>query len=304
MIVVVIVTYRNVSDVMACLDALDRQSLQGFEVVICENGDDADLDLLKQAVDSRTDSHYNTILIHASDNPGYAGGINRVIKARKGASYYWVLNPDTIPHDTALERLFERLNDGDCDAVGGVVYLPDNKVRSCGGAWSRWTARVRGLGLGYDLEDIPDRTEIEPQLSFISGACILASSEFVHRAGPMREEYFLYAEEVEWCLRAKAKGLRLGYCPNALIRHDQGSTTGSGADADVRPPLPIYLDERNRLLVVRDTFPIGLVTAIPSSLILLTYRYFIRGNFAQWRIAIAGWWAGVMGQRGKWISSS
>ena len=304
MIVVVIVAYRNVGDVMACLDALDRQSLQGFEVVICENGGDTDHDRLKQAIDARSGGHYDTTLIHAPDNPGYAGGINRAIEARKDAPYYWVLNPDTTPHDVALERLLERLQEGDCDAVGGVVYLPDSEVRSCGGHWSRWTTRVRGLGLGRDLEQRPGRAEIEPQLSFISGACILASAEFVRRAGLMREDYFLYAEEVEWCLRAQSMGLRLGYCPDALICHDQGSTTGSGEDVGVRPPLPIYLDERNRLLVVRDTFPVGLITAIPISFILLTYRYFIRGNFAQWRIAIAGWWAGVMGRRGKWFPSS
>ncbi len=42
---------------------------------------------------------------------------------------------------------------------------------------------------------------------------------FVEVNGLMREDYFLYAEEVEWCLRAKRRGLRLGLAPAARILH-------------------------------------------------------------------------------------
>src|SRR3546814_1772259 len=78
---------------------------------------------------------------------------------------------------------------------------------------------------------------------------MLVSRAFLQATGPMREDYFLYCEEVEWCLRARAKGMAFGFAPEARVLHNQGASTGSGQSVRTRPRLPIYLDERNKMLV-------------------------------------------------------
>ena len=127
---------------------------------------------------------------------------------------------------------------------------------------------------------------------------MLVGRNFIDLAGPMREDYFLYAEEVEWGLRAIARGLRLGFAPDALILHRQGSTTGSARKFKDRPWLPVYLDERNKLNVVRDTnfalLPIAVVMTLP----LILLRYARRGAWVQTRHAFAGWWAGICNKLG------
>src|SRR3546814_4422658 len=95
---------------------------------------------------------------------------------------------------------------------------------------------------------------------------MLVSRAFLQATGPMREDYFLYCEEVEWCLRARAKGMAFGFAPEARVLHNQGASTGSGQSVRTRPRLPIYLDERNKMLVTRDCFagrlPIAAVAAL------------------------------------------
>jgi len=139
-------------------------------------------------------------------------------------------------------------------------------------------------------------------MNYILGASMLVSRYFLEVVGPMREDYFLYAEEVEWSLRAKCRGMRLGFAPGARIWHRQGSTTGSARDILSRPWLPVYLDERNRLHVVRDTtralLPLAVLTTIP----LILLRYARRGAWAQTGYAFAGWWAGVRNRRGMPLS--
>ena len=181
--------------------------------------------------------------------------------------------------------------DGKYDAVGGVICTSDGVIKTCGGGWRVQTGYVSALAHGRTLASLPSKGEIEPQLAFISGANMLLTRRFIEMAGRMREDYFLYAEEVEWCLRASRLGLRLGYSPEALIEHEQGTATGSVAPHRRRPRLPIYLDTRNRVLTVRDTQPAWLISAGPAILASVTrcaiWRAARCGNSAMpWR---AGW---------------
>jgi GT2 family glycosyltransferase len=141
-------------------------------------------------------------------------------------------------------------------------------------------------------------------MNYLLGACMLVSRSFVRTAGPMRDDYSLSAEEIEWCLRAQARGLRLGFAPRARVCHGQGAIAGSADAIRQRPRLPIFLDERNKLHVVRDTTPVHLPVAALSALLLGAARFAARGAWAQWRNALAGWWAGIRNHRGApdWIA--
>jgi N-acetylglucosaminyl-diphospho-decaprenol L-rhamnosyltransferase len=183
--------------------------------------------------------------------------------------------------------------------VGGTITLPDGRVQGHGGRFRPWLARAESIGHGERGDDPPDPARVEARMNYILGAAMLATRRFVEIAGPMREDYFLYAEEIEWCLRGRARGLGLGFAPAALIGHAQGTTTGSGAAIARRPWLPVYLDERNRLHVVRDTTPWRLPVSALGALLMIMLRYARRGAWAQTRFALAGWWAGVCNRRGK-----
>lgn len=300
---VCIVGFRNTDDIVDCLDALAFQTYTNFSVVICENGGHMSFAELQQVVLDRAGQELRVCVIADHSNPGYAGGVNHCIAAAPEADYFWILNPDTKPEREALAALVAAADVGGFDAVGGVVYLPDGTVKTCGGVWHPLLAYSRSIALGGKLSELPPASDVATRLSFISGASLLCSRQFVEVTGPMIEDYFLYGEEVEWCLRARSKGMRLGYTPLALVLHKQGTTTGTNRGLADRGRLPVYCDERNRILTLRDTTPILLVPGAIGALATIFFAYGKRRAWRQMRVALGAWLDGVRNKRGKpdWI---
>jgi len=297
-VAVAIVGFRNADDIVRCLAALARSTHADFEVVICENGGAAAFEALCKVVPDCLTGGQPIHVVLAAGNLGYAGGVNVCIKATPAADAWWILNPDTQPDTTAMALQVARLAVGDCEAVGSTIYLPDGCVQSHGGRWRSWLARAESIGHGSPLSVTPDPAVIEREQSYLNGASMMIGRRFVEAVGPMREEYFLYCEEVEWCLRGTQLGMRLGFAPGAYVLHHAGTTTGSYANIKERPRTPIYLNERNKILTTRDVFPGRLSAAALASFALIFLRFGRRGAWRQLGYALAGWTAGLANKRG------
>ena len=306
-VVICLVAFCNLDDVRNCLAGLEHQSFRDFEVVVCENGGPQALARLVAALPDKLPGGQPVSWVADHSNPGYAGGINRCIAARPGRAYYWVLNPDTIPQPDALAAMIADMTARGFDAVGGPIILPTGLLRTCGGRWNRWLAAPLAIGMDTPAEQCPSPEAVERSLAFISGASLLVSARFIAVAGLMREDYFLYGEEVEWCLRARRLGLRLGFSRGGAVLHLQGTTTGSDGDLAHQGRLPIYCNERNRLLILRDSEagPMALIGA-GGALLLILWRFGRRRAWRAMGIALTGWWHGLRQQRGKpgWLQPS
>ena len=305
-VAVAIVSYRSADDVADCLQALAASRYADFEVVVCENGGAAAFDALKASVGPSLPSGQAVRLICAERNLGFAGGVNRAMAAAPDADAWWVLNPDTCPEPDALGALVARLSRGDCEAVGCAVLMTTGQVQSYGGYWQRRLARAVSLGYGGPVSAPVDSGQIEQRQNYLNGACMLVGRAFVAAAGPMREDYFLYCEEVEWCLRGLKAGMRLGFADHAAVLHKQGTSTGAHADLRTRSKLSVYLNERNRVLLSRDCFPGALPLAIFAVLVTLLIRFGKRGAWRQIGYGVQGWWAGVANRRGApdWLGQA
>jgi N-acetylglucosaminyl-diphospho-decaprenol L-rhamnosyltransferase len=302
---VAIVGYRNPNDIVSCLKALDRCTYDDFDVVICENGGCAAYQELIAVIPTRLAGGQTVEIVLAPENLGYAGGVNVCIKACPKASAFWVLNPDTEPHPDAMGKLVQRLEAADVDAVGGTVLLGNGKVQSHGGQWQGWLARAVSIGHSSDAGVRPNAAEIERRQNYLNGASMMVGRRFLQINGLMREEYFLYCEEVEWCLRGIKLGLRLGFEPGAFVLHKGGTTTGNDPDIRKRSRVSTFLGERNRMLLTRDCFPSRLTIVALTSFVIIFAKYARRGAWRQVRYAISGWWAGLQNRRGvpEWLSS-
>ena len=212
-VAVVIVGFRNTDDLVRCVAALDRTEYDDFEVVVVENGGreayERDCTALPAVLGRGQPVH----LVEAPGNLGFAGGVNYGIERATGADAWWVLNPDAVAAPDALGLLVERLARGDCDAVGGVLHFTNGRIQSVGGVWRSWVARAESLASGDPVDTPLDAAAIERQLDYLVGASMLVHRRFRDKAGLMREDYFLYAEEIEWFLRGARHGTRLGFAP-------------------------------------------------------------------------------------------
>ncbi len=298
-VAVIIISYRSHADLPRCLAALGASDYDNFRVVIIENGG-ADAYAQTTALVATTLAGGQAVTtVCAPGNLGYAGGINLGVSSAPGVDAYWILNPDTAPDSAAMSTMVARLQRGDVDAVGCTLINPDGRVAArAGGRWTRADARVIAIGMGEDVASDGDVVAIEAALDYISGASMLVSAHWMATVGAMREDYFLYCEEIEWCLRATDAGLAMGYAPRALVFHEAGTATGSGNSQATMSRLSAYLNARNRVLLADDQpggAPWGARWLIAGHLLV---RFGKRRAWGVMRHALAGWMAGMRGERG------
>lgn len=324
-VAVAIVGYRCAEAIRACLEHLNRSTVPVGAVCICENGGpeafaelaaalrsglacagtEADPEAPPEAAESlvlrpgRPGAVGAVRLYRAGANLGYAGAVNLVIAAlapRPDWSALWVLNPDTLPRPTALAAVRDRAAAGGYGIVGSrLVIQRSGRVQLYGGRWRRWLGRGYNIGLGAAAEAPVDPEAVETAQHYVSGAAMFVSRAYIEAVGPMREDYFLYAEEVDWCLRRGA--FRLGYAHDSVVLHDHGAVIGSSVDRRARSPLSVFLDERNRLVLTRRFYPAAFPVAAVMAL-LFTTQYLRAGAVRNFRVALAGWWAGLRGETG------
>jgi GT2 family glycosyltransferase len=150
-------------------------------------------------------------------NAGFARANNAGIKEAK-AAVVLLLNPDTLAIDNSLNKCVNQFSNSEYVACGVQLLNEDASPQISGnffmkgginhllplpywGNFLRWIA----FGLKARKPNVPVAKTIE-EVDWISGAFLMVKKEAVQKAGFMDEDFFLYAEEIEWCSRLKKIG--------------------------------------------------------------------------------------------------
>lgn len=208
--------------------------------------------------DNTRESEYNNplILIQAGENGGFAAGNNIGIHyalAKNDFENIWLLNNDTVIETTTLTNIVKKSSD--YKIIGEKVGLIGAKLRyydhplliqAVGGKYNKWIGTSEHIGVfetdvgQYDNENITDL------IDYPIGASLFTSKDFISDVGLMSEEYFLYYEELDWVVRGKQKGWKIGFCWNSIVYHKEGSSIGT--QRTQRSSLSEFYLFRNRLV--------------------------------------------------------
>ena len=164
------------------------------------------------------------------ENLRFAGGNNRGIRAAlaDGADFVVVLNNDTEADADLVRRLVAEAEAapraGLCgplilDAAGRVWFAGGGVVPALGWTWHH------GLG-GPD----PGAGGAPRDVGYLTGCCLGVRREVFERVGLLDEGYYLYAEDVDFCLRARAAGYACRYVPAARLTHFVSSSSGGAVN--------------------------------------------------------------------------
>lgn len=204
------------------LDLLrDLRAQQGVDLAIhvVESGDDGTLALAKR--------EFPAITVHdPGRNAGYAGGNNIVFAATGGLTPVLVVNPDVrIASPTVVEGL-------------RAALLSDDRVAAVAPVIRTKQGRIEYLGSKVDLRrGLAEHTETHVShwagdevwldLEWLDGACLMFRPQALEQVGGFDERYFLFVEEVDWCLRARARGWRLRLVRECEVTHQRSSSFGA-----------------------------------------------------------------------------
>lgn len=227
------------------------------------------------------------ILIHTGANLGWAGGNNVALRYLEGRVDYdsiWILNNDTIVHPDALSILMGKLRRhtsyGMCGATLVYQHNPSWIQTRGGNRYRPWLAQTRPIGFLESPRAEVVEADIEKRMAYVSGACMLVTRRFVSDVGRLSEIYFLYYEELDWALRARAYGYQLAYASQAVIYHKEGASIGGGnRDRAEKSWTADYFEIRNRVVLTRKFYP----WALPVVCLALSMTLANRVRRRQWR---------------------
>jgi len=216
---IIILHYQSRKNTKECLKSLENLDYPNFEIVVIDND---------------------------KKNRGFAGGNNLGIKQalKKGTDYILLLNNDiTISQPDFLKKLVEvGESDKKVGILGPVIYK-GQEIHFAGG-------KVNWLYTkGRHITKSKVKSQKSKVVDYITGACLLIRREVIEKIGLMDEDYFLYCEDVDWCLKARRRGFECRVVLESRINHKVSSSAKTESFSY------IYYHYRNGLLLAKRNAP-------------------------------------------------
>jgi hypothetical protein len=219
------------------------------------------------------------ILIQTGGNLGFAGGNNvglRYALERGDFDYVWLLNNDTVVDPQSLMGLVARMADKPSAGMCGSTllhYERPGRVQACGGGYyCQWIGLPWHIGQSRSATNLPSTEHVERWMSYVVGASLLVSRDFLEQIGLMCEDYFLFFEEVDWMMRSKGH-FAIAYAQDSIVFHKIGRSIGTSSNPLKKSAVCDYYAIRNRLLFTRRycpaAFPVIIVLVLAASLLRL-----------------------------------
>lgn len=184
------------------------------------------------------------VLIASQENLGFGRATNEAARHASGDAWL-LLNTDAILHPGALTGLAGYLTrHPEVGAVGPRILNPDNTLQlSCSPSPTLWRETWRLFHLDHltavsryprsllDRRILPGPEQFVPlSVDVLLGACMLLRREVTDQIGLFDEQFFMYSEEVDLCLRIREAGWKLIWLPEVTVTHFGGQSTRQAAD--------------------------------------------------------------------------
>ena len=185
-------------------------------------------------------------LLALDRNLGFAGGNNAALRElgfdtpsgsrRPAPGFVLFLNPDTEVQGDALAQMADFLCANDrAGVVGAGLVYPDGTFQHSAfrfpTLWQIWfdffprPGRLLDSSLNGRYPRRLYRAGHPFAIDHPLGAAMMTRAEVIHQVGPMDEGFFMYAEEIDWCMRVKEAGWDIFCLPRAKIVHHAGGST-------------------------------------------------------------------------------
>jgi GT2 family glycosyltransferase len=227
------------------LETLGGQSFRDFDVTVVDNGStDGSVEYLRQVWPE-------VRVVELPENAGFPTAINRGIEA-SGGRYVALLNNDVELSPDWLELLVAELErDQEVGFVTGKIMRHDDREVIEQAGHDFFTCghfEPRGL----DQRDTGQYDERRPT-TVVTAAAALYRREALRRAGDFDDDYFLYCEDGDACLRMLLCGYKGLYVPEPQAFHVRGGTIGAQSE------LPRFYLVRNTLVTLLKDLPASLL---------------------------------------------
>jgi len=238
---VVITNWNGINFLPDCLPALRNQSYKNFELILADNGS------VDNSVEFFQSNFPKAKIVKLKKNYGFPRIANEGIRAAK-SKYVILLNNDTKVDRNFIKNLVDALDKHpDCaGCTSKIIDFFDHNILGAAGDVMNIVGQAFPRGF---LEKVSKYNNPEEVFMITGGASIYRKDVF-KKIGFFDEDYFIYGEDSDWCLRAQLMGYRFWYEPKAIVYHRCKATTKHMSK------IVEYLQFRNMTITILKNFPI------------------------------------------------
>lgn len=214
-----------------CLTSVMKTTDVTFDVHVVDNGS------LDGTCEMVAADFPEVRLTKTGANLGFAAANNYAIRAAR-ARYVLLLNPDTVIKPDTIAQLVSYMDaNQDVGICGPKVLFADGRFQSCGYAFPTLLSELRQsknigrvIRRAVGAEATPEVGSEPRDVDWVDGCCLLIRRETIAEIGMLDEQYFLYAEELDWCFQARQAGWRISVVPQVEMIHHQGQSSAQMSD--------------------------------------------------------------------------
>lgn len=225
---IIMVSYNTADYTRRAIESVYTETSQtDFELIVVDNAStDDSVQVLRATFPDLT-------LIESADNLGFAGGVCLGVAQAQG-DYLLLLNPDTIIREAAIDKLLQFAGQHPDNGIWGGVTLNNDLSVNTQHAWSKptfTTLLFSALGLSKAFSNSCffnhanygcwQRDSVKA-VDILSGCFFLTKRTVWDQLGGLDPQFFMYAEEADYCLRALQQGYQPVVTPEARIIHHGG----------------------------------------------------------------------------------
>ncbi len=232
---IVVLHFGSVEVTNDCLSSIFKSRLSFENLIVVDNTGNFET------------KNGKVLVIKNKKNLGFAGGVNVGIKyaLSKKADYILLLNNDTIVKQNFLKALTEFSEQFENAGIVGpaIKFRRDGKtVYDIGGKINIVFGRTTH-------NEVFKLTNKKPRVAdYISGCAMLIKKEVFEKIGLFDERFFLYYEDVDFCIRTKNKGFLTYVLPEVSIEHALSKSVGKNSS------LALYHQTKSALLFGKKYF--------------------------------------------------
>jgi GT2 family glycosyltransferase len=233
-----IVNWNGIAFLPDCLRSIvENPPLFSFEVIVVDNDStDGSPDWLRSEDCKQLMQNVPLHVIEPRENLGFGPGHNLAINASNAPNVF-ILNPDTLVTSGALDKLVETLQSApEIGMVGPKVLYEDGSLQHSVVRHPETPASI--ISDAFEAHKLlpnalVSRWLLGPHWSHdqrrsvpvIGGAAMMCKREMINATGGFDPSIHMYAEEYEWCIRARREKWNIVFEPEASIVHLRGKST-------------------------------------------------------------------------------
>ena len=250
---IIILNYNGKETILQCLKSVFVSDYPNFEVVVIDNNSgDGSFEMAKE---NFSRAHF----IKNEKNLGFAAGNNIGIRfaLEKMADYIFLLNNDAAVFKNTLSELIKITQKQESEKIGifsPVIFKGDSKDTWFAGGKINWI-RMRAEHATYNLQptthNLQHKTWNEDKINklrttdYITGCAMLIKKEVFKKIGLLDENFFLYYEDADFCVRAKKEGFKSAVVAGAKVKHYEKSEESKKAKTYWLVVSGIYFFQKN-----------------------------------------------------------